>query len=72
MTQLLERALEEVKKLSPDDQDAIASIILEEIQDEELWDETFARSQDKLAQMAAKAREDIRAGRTRDLEIDEL
>lgn len=72
MTQLLERALEEVKKLSPDDQDAIASIILEEIQDEELWDETFAHSQDKLARMAAKAREDIRAGRTRNLEIDEL
>jgi hypothetical protein len=72
MTQLLERALEEVRKLSPVGQDAIASIILEEIQDEELWDQTFARSQDKLARMAAKAREDIRAGRTKDLEIDEL
>jgi hypothetical protein len=72
MTQLLEKALEEIRKLSSADQDAIASIILEEIQDEELWDETFARSQDKLARMAAKAREDIRAGRTRTLEIDEL
>lgn len=72
MTQLLERALEEVRKLSPVDQDAIASMILEEIQDEELWAQTFARSQDKLARMAAKARDDIRAGRTRDLEIDEL
>lgn len=72
MTQLLERALEEVRKLSPADQDVIASIILEEIQDEGLWDETFARSQDKLARMAAKAREDIRSGRTRNLGIDEL
>ena len=72
MTQLLERALEEVRKLSATDQDAIASLILEEIQDEQLWDETFARSQDKLARMAAKAREDIRAGRVRNLEIDEL
>jgi hypothetical protein len=72
MTQLLERALAEVQKLSPAGQDAIASVILEEIQDEELWDQTFARSQDKLARMAAKVREDIRAGRTRDLEIDEL
>lgn len=72
MTQLLEKALEEIRKLSSADQDAIASIILEEIQDEELWYETFARSQDKLARMAAKAREDIRAGRTRTLEIDEL
>ena len=72
MTQLLERALEEIRKLSPVDQDALASILLEEIQDEELWDQTFARSQDKLARMAAKAREDIQAGKTRDLEIDEL
>lgn len=60
MTQLMERALEEVRKLSPTDQDAIASIILEEIQDEDLWDATFARSQDKLARMAANARGSIR------------
>lgn len=72
MTQLLERALEEVRKLSPADQDAIASIILEEIQDDDIWDGTFARSQDKLARMAAKAREDIRAGKTKPFEIDNL
>ena len=72
MTRLLERALEEVGKLTPDHQDAIASIILEEIQDDELWGATFARSQTKLARMAAKARADIRAGKTRDFEIDKL
>jgi hypothetical protein len=72
MTQLLERALEEVRKLPPGDQDAIASIILEEIQDEDLWDKTFAGSQDKLARMAEKARQEIRAGKIRDLGIDEL
>ena len=42
MTPLLERALVEVRRLSPADQDAIASIIFEEIEDEELWDQTFA------------------------------
>jgi hypothetical protein len=72
MTQLLERALAEIQKLSSTDQDAIATIILEEIQDEEIWDETFARSQDKLARMAAKTRGDIRAGRVRNLDVDEL
>lgn len=72
MTQLMARVIEEVRKLSPADQDAIASIILEELQDDARWDETFSRSQDKLARMAAKAREDIRAGKTRDLEIEEL
>ena len=70
MTQLLERAFEEVRKLSPTEQDAIASIILEEIEDEELWDQTFAQSQDKLARMAATARESIRAGRTKGIEYD--
>ena len=72
MTQLLQRAIDVVQKLSPSYQDSIASIILEEIQDEELWEGAFAGSQDKLARMAAKAREDIRAGKTRDLGIDEL
>jgi hypothetical protein len=72
MTQLLEQALEEVRKLSPVDRDSIALIILEEIRDEELWDQAFARSQDKLARMAAKARGDIRASRTRNLKLDEL
>lgn len=72
MTTLLDRALEEVRKLSPGDQDAIAAIILEEIEEEDLWDKTLAGSQDKLAKMAAKARDDIRAGRTRKLGIDEL
>lgn len=62
MTQLMERALEELRKLSPANQDAIASMILEEIQDDARWDETFSRSQDKLGRLAAKVREDIRAG----------
>lgn len=52
--------------------DTIALVILEKIQNEELWAETFARSQDKLARMAVKARADICAGRTRNLEIDAL
>lgn len=69
---LLRQVGDEVRKLSATDQDAIASLILEEIQDEQLWDETFARSQGKLARMAAKARDDIRAGKVRNLEIDEL
>lgn len=72
MTQLLQQAIDAVQKLSPADQDSIASFILEEIQDEELWEGTFARSHDKLARMAAKAREDIRAGKTGSLGIDEL
>ena len=63
MTQLLAQALNEVKMLPEPEQDAMASIILEELADERRWQESFARSQDKLARLAMKAREDIRAGR---------
>ena len=72
MTQLLEQALAEVHKLPPPEQDAIAALILEELADERRWDEAFARSQEPLARLAAKVREDIRAGRVRRAEVDEL
>ncbi|HEX8682447.1 MAG TPA: hypothetical protein VF707_09045 [Ardenticatenaceae bacterium] len=72
MTQLLERAWAEVSKLPPEEQDAIAAIILEELEDEQRWDKTFAASQDKLSQLAGKVREDIRAGRVRKMGFDEL
>lgn len=63
MTQLLEKVLTEVYKLSPEKQDAIAAIILEELEDEQRWDKTFADSQDQLAQLAQKVRADIKAER---------
>ena len=72
MTRLLERALEEVQKLPETEQDAIAAIILDEISDEKLWDEAFARSQDQLSSMAEKVRADIRAGRVKDISVEDL
>ena len=72
MTQLLEQALTEIKKLSEPEQDAIASLILDELADEQRWQESFAGSHDLLARMADKAREDIRIGRVRNVGIDEL
>ena len=61
MTQLLEKVLTEVYKLPPEKQDAIAAVILEELEDERLWDKAFAESQDQLAQLASKIRADIKA-----------
>ncbi len=72
MTRLLQQAIAEVQKLSEAQQDALASLILEELADERLWDEQFARSQDQLAKLADKVRGDIGAGRVRQLEVDEL
>ena len=65
MTSLLKKALNEVYKLSPEEQDAIAAVILEELEDEQRWNKAFAESQDKLAQLAHKVRADIKAGHIR-------
>jgi hypothetical protein len=72
MTQLLEHAIGKVRSLPPDEQDAIASLILEEIADDARWTEAFARSQDVLGRLASEARADITAGRVRDCGMDEL
>jgi len=70
MTTLLEQAFAEVTKLAPEAQDAIAALILEELDDEQRWDTTFAATQPQLATLAEKVREDIRAGRVRQIGRD--
>lgn len=72
MSGLWEQALTEIAKLSPADRDAVGAIILAELSDDEAWDRKFAASQDLLARMAQKARNDVRAGRVSDVGIDEL
>ena len=72
MTQLLEKVLTEVHKLPPEKQDAIAAVILEELEDAQLWDKAFSESEDKLSQLAQKVRTDIKAGRIKKMGIDEL
>jgi hypothetical protein len=72
MPQLLEKALAEVHKLTDSDQDTIAAMILDELADERRWDQAFARSQEQLGRLADRVRQDIRAGRVRNVGIDEL
>ncbi len=72
MTRLLEQALSEVKKLPEAEQDAIATLILDELADEQRWQASFARSQDQLARLVAKVREDIQAGRVKNGGFDQL
>ena len=67
MTQLLEKALSEVAKLDEPEQDALASILLEEIASEDRWSKAFAESQDVLAKLADEALAEHAAGRTRPL-----
>jgi hypothetical protein len=72
MSQLLQKALAEVQKLPDSEQDAIAAMILDELADEQRWDEAFAGSQEQLGRLADRVREDIRSGRVRNVGIDEL
>ena len=72
MTQRLEQAIGEARKLSAPEQDAIAALIMDELGDERRWDEAFANSQSQLSRLAAKVRQDVAAGRVRDIGIDEL
>lgn len=59
MTKLLEQAVNKVKTLSENEQNAIAALILEEIEDDFRWDKSFASSQDTLAVLAEEATEEI-------------
>jgi hypothetical protein len=68
MTELLEKAFAEASKLSPEEQDFLAQILLDDIASEELWEQSFARSQDKLVRLADEALVEHRSGKTKPLE----
>jgi len=79
MTELLERVLAKpskriakLKTLPASEQDAIASMILEELQDDLKWDRAFASSPDTLAKLAANAMAEYRAGKTQELDPETL
>lgn len=72
MTDLLERVIARLKTLPASEQDAIAAMILEELEDEVRWDATFAKSQDILAKLAAEAMAEYRAGKTQALDPETL
>jgi hypothetical protein len=67
MTDLLEKALTEVKKLPPSEQDALAAILFQELAAEQRWTESFAKSQDVLEKLAQEALAEYRAGLTKPL-----
>jgi hypothetical protein len=72
MTELLEQVITKLKTLPATEQDAIASLILEELEDELHWDKSFSRSPDTLAQLAALAMAEYHAGKTQELDPETL
>lgn len=72
MTELLDRTITKLKTLPVDQQDAIAMIILEELEDEMQWNNSFERSQDVLAKLAEEAMSEYHAGKTQELDLETL
>jgi len=65
---VLESALAEVAKLPPEEQEALAALLLDEIKSEQRWTESFRESQDLLKSLAADALAGHRAGKTKPLD----
>jgi hypothetical protein len=70
MTGLLEKALQRIEALSREEQDAMASQILDTLDDEEAWSRQFRNNPEVLRSLAQEAIEEHRRGETRPL--DEL
>jgi len=68
MTELLETALRRVAALPKEEQDAIASQIIETIEDEAAWKQKLARNPEKLRRLAEDALREEQKGDTRPLD----
>lgn len=60
MTGLLEEAIRRVQSLAPEEQDAIASQILETLDDEDAWARSFREKPEVLRKLADEAMEEHR------------
>lgn len=67
MTTVLEVALAEVAKLPPEEQDALATLLLDEMKSEQRWSKAFAESQSALEALAAEALTEHRVGNAKSL-----
>ncbi len=65
MTELLKKALAKLSELPENEQEEIASLILEEIEDEKKWQTSFANSEKQLEMLASEALQEFKQGETR-------
>ena len=70
MSELLNKAIARVKKLPESQQNEIAAMILEELEDEARWDRAFSSSQDLLAKLAVQALAEDAVGQTKELDLN--
>jgi hypothetical protein len=72
VTKALKKAFEAASRLPDQEQDELATAILEELAADERWEASFAESQRALERLAKEALEEHRAGRTEALDPDAL
>ncbi len=70
MTNLLKEAFDRASKLPETEQDALAALLLAEMEDDRRWREAFKRGEAKLTELAEEALEEFRAGQTTPLDFD--
>jgi hypothetical protein len=68
---LLSQAFEKASELPEALQDQLARELLEELAGEARWDQALEQSPDVIDQMAEEALKEYRAGRTKEMGIDE-
>lgn len=73
MSRIVEQMFQKIMQLSESDQEAIALIVLQEIESEQRWNELFARpnSADILSRMADEALAEARAGRAMKFDLSQ-
>jgi hypothetical protein len=69
MTALLEKAIDRVSVLPAKKQNAIAHLLLAEMDAEAKWDKSFKSSQTELAKLAGDALAEHRKGKTRAMDL---
>lgn len=72
MNTRLEEAFAQAAQLPPDEQEALAALLLDEIASERLWDQAFAQSQNQIAKLADEALTEFQEGRTVLLDDEQL
>lgn len=72
MTDLLKKAFDAARTLSPRKQDALAKMLLGKIESDEQWSSSFEASRERLESLADEALEEHAEGRTEPLDPDEL
>jgi len=72
MTKLFQQAVGKVSQLPDEQQDAIARLVLDEIESDRRWAELLAQSPGDLADLADKAWAEHEKGGSKELDPEEL